>query len=147
MLCLNITTLTDCHQWLLGEEVDVLPSLLLPLAGPEEFSEEETVKLPEDLQYLPNDKTREEDPDIRKMLLEALSKVIIEEKKSLGYREGLILYYKLIPRASCCCILYTYSSALPQQGEGICARSGSTSSSVPWTSGRERQQCGRAART
>ena len=52
-----------------------MPSLLLPLAGPEEFSEEETDKLPEDLQYLPTDKTREEDADIRKMLLEALMKV------------------------------------------------------------------------
>ena len=69
------THYTDCHQWLLGEDVDILPSLLLPLAGPEEFSEEETDKLPEDLQYLPTDKTREEDPDIRKMLLEALMKV------------------------------------------------------------------------
>ena len=66
---------TDCHQWLLGEDVDILPSLLLPLAGPEEFSEEETDKLPEDLQYLPTDKAREGDPDIRKMLLQALTKV------------------------------------------------------------------------
>ena len=64
----------DSHQWLLSEEVDILPSLLLPLAGPEEVSEEEMEKLPVDLQYLPNDKTREEDPDIRKMLLEALTK-------------------------------------------------------------------------
>lgn len=29
------------HEWLLGPEVDVLPFLLLPLAGPEDFSEEE----------------------------------------------------------------------------------------------------------
>lgn len=29
------------HEWLLGPEVDVLPHLLLPLAGPEDFSEEE----------------------------------------------------------------------------------------------------------
>ena len=55
--------------------MDILPSLLLPLAGPEEFPEEETDKLPEDLQYLPDDKTREEDPAIKKMLLEALMKV------------------------------------------------------------------------
>ena len=57
--------------------MDILPSLLLPLAGPEEFSEEETERLPIDLQYLPNDKTREEDPDIRKMLLEALKKAML----------------------------------------------------------------------
>lgn len=30
------------HEWLLSEEVDVLPFLLLPLAGPEELPEEET---------------------------------------------------------------------------------------------------------
>jgi hypothetical protein len=71
----NLCFQVDCHQWLLGEDVDILPSLLLPLAGPEEFSEEETDKLPEDLQYLPTDKTREGDPDIRKMLLEALTKL------------------------------------------------------------------------
>ncbi|CAL8336114.1 unnamed protein product [Lota lota] len=66
--CLDYT----CHDWLLGDEVDVLPFLLLPLAGPEELSEEENEGLPVDLQYLPDDKTREEDPDIRKLLLETL---------------------------------------------------------------------------
>lgn len=55
--------------------MDILPSLLLPLAGPEQFEEEKMEKLPEDLQYLPDDKKREEDPDIRKMLIEALMKV------------------------------------------------------------------------
>ncbi|KAM9386753.1 protein HGH1 homolog [Phaethornis superciliosus] len=62
----------ETHEWLLGEEVDILPSLLLPLAGPEEFPEEEMERLPLDLQYLPQDKEREEEPEIRKMLLEAL---------------------------------------------------------------------------
>lgn len=52
-----------------------MPSVLLPLAGPEQFEEDEMEKLPEDLQYLPDDKEREPDPDIRKMLLEALMKV------------------------------------------------------------------------
>ena len=55
--------------------MDVLPALLLPLAGPEQFMEDEIEKLPEDLQYLPDDKQREPDPDIRRMLLEALMKV------------------------------------------------------------------------
>lgn len=56
---------TDYHEWLLSESVDILPRLLLPLAGPEEFDEEDNDKLPLDLQYLPEDKQREEDPDIR----------------------------------------------------------------------------------
>ena len=63
------------HEWLLGEEVDVLPFLLLPLAGPEQFEVEEMERLPEDLQFLPDDKQRELDPDIRKMLIDAVMKV------------------------------------------------------------------------
>lgn len=73
-----IGTLRNCcfghgtHEWLLSDAVDILPFLLLPLAGPEELSEEENDGLPVDLQYLPEDKKREDDPDIRKMLLETL---------------------------------------------------------------------------
>ena len=63
------------HDWLLSPDVDLLPVLLLPLAGPEQFSEEEIERLPLDLQYLPDDKERESDPDIRRMLLESLLKV------------------------------------------------------------------------
>ncbi|XP_053913718.1 uncharacterized protein LOC128851137 isoform X2 [Cuculus canorus] len=62
----------EAHEWLLSEEVDVLPFLLLPLAGPEEFPEDEMEQLPVDLQYLPPEKQREEEPDIRKMLLETI---------------------------------------------------------------------------
>lgn len=73
-----VGTLRNCcfdyvhHEWLLSDAVDILPFLLLPLAGPEELSEEENEGLPVDLQYLPEDKRREADPDIRKMLLETL---------------------------------------------------------------------------
>lgn len=63
------------HDWLLGDDVDILPRLLLPLAGPEEFDEEDTAKLPVDLQYLEADKKREADPDVRKMLLESINQV------------------------------------------------------------------------
>ncbi|XP_040060669.1 protein HGH1 homolog [Gasterosteus aculeatus] len=73
-----VGTLRNCcfdharHEWLLSDAVDILPFLLLPLAGPEELTEEENEGLPVDLQYLPEDKKREDDPDIRKMLLETL---------------------------------------------------------------------------
>ncbi|KAM9573706.1 LOW QUALITY PROTEIN: protein HGH1 homolog [Guaruba guarouba] len=60
------------HEWLLSEAVDILPFLLLPLAGPEDLPEEDMERLPPDLQYLPQDKQREEEPDIRRMLLEAI---------------------------------------------------------------------------
>lgn len=66
---------TDFHEWLLSEDVDILPRLLLPLAGPEEFDEEDNDKLPLELQYLSEDKKREEDPDIRCMLLEAITQL------------------------------------------------------------------------
>lgn len=56
-------------------EIDLLSRLLLPLAGPEEFDAEDNDKLPDDLQYLPPDKQREDDADIRTMLLETLMMV------------------------------------------------------------------------
>ena len=60
---------------MIGYLVILLPTLLLPLAGPEEFSESENDKLPMNLQYLENDKERETDADIRKMLVECLMMV------------------------------------------------------------------------
>ena len=65
----------EYHEWLLSDEVDILPRILLPLAGPEEFDEDDMEKLPEDLQYLEPEKRREEDPDIRKMLVETVFQV------------------------------------------------------------------------
>lgn len=63
------------HDWLLSDKVDLLPRLLLPLAGPEEFDDNDMDKLPVDLQYLPPEKERESDPDIRKMLVECIFQV------------------------------------------------------------------------
>ncbi|XP_018396556.1 PREDICTED: protein HGH1 homolog [Cyphomyrmex costatus] len=71
----NCTFDTENHMWLLSPKVDLLSYLLLPLAGPEEFDDEDMSKLPINLQYLPETKTRESDPDIRFMLLEALNQL------------------------------------------------------------------------
>ena len=69
----------DAHKWLLAEEseggVGLITHLLLPLAGSDEFSDEEMEKLPIDLQYLDEDKKRESDPDIRKILVECVTMV------------------------------------------------------------------------
>lgn len=65
----------DSHEWLLSEEVDLLPRLLLPLAGADDLEEEEMEQLPLDVQYLPATHTRDPDPVIRKMLVEALTKL------------------------------------------------------------------------
>jgi hypothetical protein len=66
---------TEFHQWLLSNQVDILPRLLLPLAGPEEFDDDDMEKLPEDLQYLNAGKQREADADIRRMLVEAINQL------------------------------------------------------------------------
>jgi len=69
------------HDLLLNQ-LDLLPKLLLPLAGPtpDIFEEEEIEKLPIDLQYLDEDKEVEEDADIRKLLLEALLQLCATRK-------------------------------------------------------------------
>ncbi|KAL4222372.1 Protein hgh1 [Mactra antiquata] len=71
---------TEYHDWLLSEEVDLLPRLLLPLAGPEEFDDDDMDKLPDMLQYLPEDKQRESEPYIRKMLTEAILQLCATKK-------------------------------------------------------------------
>lgn len=66
-----VATLKNCcfdiehHEFLLGENVDILPNLLLPLADNTEFDDEDNEKLPIELQYLPEDKQREVDAEVR----------------------------------------------------------------------------------
>ncbi|CAH1801591.1 unnamed protein product, partial [Owenia fusiformis] len=78
---------TEYHEWLLSEKVDILPRLLLPLAGPEEFDDEDNGKLPEDLQYLEPTKEREPDPEIRKMLIEAINQLCATKPGRLYVKE------------------------------------------------------------
>lgn len=52
--------------------MDALPSILLPLAGPEELDLEEQDRLPPALQLLPPTKTREPDPVLRRTHVETL---------------------------------------------------------------------------
>ncbi|CAL1715188.1 unnamed protein product [Somion occarium] len=52
--------------------ITVLPDLLMPLAGPEEFDLEDQELLPAALQFLPPTKTREPDPVIRLTHVETL---------------------------------------------------------------------------
>ena len=54
------------------DSVDLLPYILLPITGPEELSEEETLSLPESLQLLPPDKKRDPSVDIIITHLETL---------------------------------------------------------------------------
>ncbi|XP_068035517.1 LOW QUALITY PROTEIN: protein HGH1 homolog, partial [Anomalospiza imberbis] len=82
----KIPEFPENHERLLSPEVDVLPFLLLPLAGPEELPEEEMEQLPVDLQYLPPEHRREEEPDIRKMLLETLMLLAATKRGRLHLR-------------------------------------------------------------
>ena len=53
-------------------QINMMPYVLLPLAGPEEFPDEETEGMLDDLQLLPPDKEREKDHEILKTHLETL---------------------------------------------------------------------------
>jgi len=78
---------SSCHEWLLSDDVDLLPNLLLPLAGGEEFKEEEMDKLPLDLQYLPPDKKRENDCEVVSLLLETIFMLCGTKKCRLQLKE------------------------------------------------------------
>lgn len=71
----NICFDTTLHEWLFSEDVNILPFILLPLAGPEEFDDETNEMLPLELQFLDADKKREPDVDIRIILLESLAQL------------------------------------------------------------------------
>lgn len=61
------------HERLLDpEDINVLPFILLPLCGNEEYDMEEFEQFPEEIQMLDDDKKRETDPVLRTMLLESL---------------------------------------------------------------------------
>lgn len=79
--------LIDYHEQLLSEDLELLPQLLLPLAGPEEFTDEENDKLPLDLQYLPGDKKREPDFIIRKTLVEAI--LLVSTNPHTPFNDGI----------------------------------------------------------
>ncbi|KAI0743814.1 hypothetical protein C8Q80DRAFT_1272453 [Daedaleopsis nitida] len=83
----NCAFQASAHRALLSEEtekvtispsavaapgIDILPYVLLPLAGPEEFDLEDQDKLPSALQFLPPTKKREADPVIRLTHVETL---------------------------------------------------------------------------
>ncbi|KAI9881641.1 MAG: hypothetical protein M1830_000206, partial [Pleopsidium flavum] len=61
------------HSLLLSQsDVNLLPYILLPITGPEEFPDEETLAMLPDLQLLPPDKARDSDPQIILTHLETL---------------------------------------------------------------------------
>ncbi|KAJ2941917.1 hypothetical protein O0L34_g10732 [Tuta absoluta] len=71
----NLAFDLELHDYLLGNDLDLLTYLLNPLMGNEEYPDDEMDTLPIALQYLPKEKKRDSDPDIRKMILETLNKL------------------------------------------------------------------------
>ncbi|XP_045527118.1 protein HGH1 homolog [Pieris brassicae] len=69
----NISLDTSYHECLLSTDLDLLTYLLTPIIGNEEYSDNEMDSLPIALQYLPTEKQRDPDIDIRKMVLETLN--------------------------------------------------------------------------
>lgn len=69
----NVCFEASAHKFLLSESgANILPYVLLPLAGNEELSDEDTEGMLPDLQLLPPDKERDSDPDILVTHLETL---------------------------------------------------------------------------
>ncbi|KAJ3333479.1 hypothetical protein HDU76_007693, partial [Blyttiomyces sp. JEL0837] len=57
---------------LLSEELNLLPYILLPLCGSEDFTDEEMEGMPDELQLMEPDKSREPDSHLRLILIETL---------------------------------------------------------------------------
>jgi len=69
----NVAFEVDAHPKFLNEDdINVLPYLLLPITGNEEYDEEDTMTMLPDLQLLPPDKQREKDPSIIQTHIETL---------------------------------------------------------------------------
>jgi hypothetical protein len=69
----NVAFDVPYHPTLFSEsDVNILPYLLLPLAGPEELADEDTADMLPDLQLLPPDKERDSDNDVITTHLETL---------------------------------------------------------------------------
>lgn len=60
------------HLFLSNQDIDILPYILLPITGNEQYDEEETMAMLPDLQLLPPDKQRDSDPNIIQTHVETL---------------------------------------------------------------------------
>jgi len=67
----NILFDKNSHTYLMNE-LDILPILLNPIRGPEEFSTEELEGMPDSIKYVPHDKSRDEDFECRALAVDCL---------------------------------------------------------------------------
>lgn len=88
----NLSFDSEYHDFLLNPDLDLLTYLLNQLIGNEDYADEEMDQLPIALQYLPKEKRREADVDIRKMILETLNKLCTKRKGRELLRENGVYY-------------------------------------------------------
>ncbi|KAJ2662105.1 Protein hgh1 [Coemansia sp. RSA 1200] len=70
----NVCFDKENHKLILDpHKTNMLPYILLPLCGPEEYESEDMELMPEEVQLLGDEKTRESDPRLRATLLEAIN--------------------------------------------------------------------------
>ncbi|PVV01360.1 hypothetical protein BB560_004224 [Smittium megazygosporum] len=81
----NVCFAKDSHALLLDPKgINVLPYILLPLCGSDDFDLEEMDQMPEEVQFLPPDKQRETDDVLRLSLIESLI-LLCTERESREY--------------------------------------------------------------
>ncbi|XP_021198946.3 protein HGH1 homolog [Helicoverpa armigera] len=88
----NLSFDPEFHDFLLSNDLEVLTYLLNPIMGGEEYIDEEMDVLPISLQYLPKEKQRDADIDIRKMILETLNKLCMRRKGREILRDNGVYY-------------------------------------------------------
>lgn len=70
----NVAFDTDAHPLFIDEnEINIVPYVLLPITGSEEYDAEDMLEMLPDLQLLPPDKTRDSDPTIIQTHIETLT--------------------------------------------------------------------------
>ncbi|XP_046976237.1 protein HGH1 homolog [Vanessa cardui] len=88
----NLSFDTKYHDFPLSNELELLTYLLSPLMGNEDYPDDEMDKLPIALQYLPKEKQRDADVDIRKMIIETLNQLCAQRKGREILRDNGVYY-------------------------------------------------------
>ncbi|XP_023945539.1 protein HGH1 homolog [Bicyclus anynana] len=88
----NLSFDTSYHEFLLSEDLDLLTYILPPIMGGEEYDDEEMEKLPVACQYYPTEKVRDNDEDIRRMIIETLNKLCAKKHGRETLRNNGVYY-------------------------------------------------------
>lgn len=88
----NVAFDIPSHKSFLSEDgLNILPYLLLPIMGSEEYGEDEMMDMLPDLQLLPPDKKRDDDPTIIQTHVETLT-ILTTERESREYLRQVQVY-------------------------------------------------------